>query len=87
MQISSSQTRKLRALFGLQRLDSIFLGSPPPNFVPQATNAGLQERIAALGTGLIRLANLKPGESKVLLLLNDGIGKSYFCMVVAILET
>ncbi|KAF9451207.1 hypothetical protein P691DRAFT_808392 [Macrolepiota fuliginosa MF-IS2] len=39
----------------------------------KATNSGLQDRIAALGTGLIRLANLKPGESKVLLLLNDGI--------------
>jgi len=43
----------------------------------QATNSGLQDRIAALGTGLIRLAGLKPGQSKVLLLLNDGIGKSY----------
>ncbi|KXN87754.1 hypothetical protein AN958_08230 [Leucoagaricus sp. SymC.cos] len=48
----------------------------------KATNIGLQDRIAALGTGLIRLASLKPGESKVLLLLNDGIGKS--CYVVPI---
>ncbi|KAL9714873.1 hypothetical protein Ac2012v2_001533 [Leucoagaricus gongylophorus] len=39
----------------------------------KATNSGLQDRIAALGTGLIRLAGLKPGQSKVLLLLNDGI--------------
>ncbi|XP_006458425.1 hypothetical protein AGABI2DRAFT_183462 [Agaricus bisporus var. bisporus H97] len=39
----------------------------------RGTNAGLQDRIAALGSGLIRLAGLKPGESKVLLLLNDGI--------------
>ncbi|CAA7267615.1 unnamed protein product [Cyclocybe aegerita] len=35
------------------------------------TNSALQDRAAALGTGLIRLARLQPGRSKVLLLLND----------------
>ncbi|TFK26386.1 acetyl-CoA synthetase [Coprinopsis marcescibilis] len=36
-------------------------------------NNVLQDRIAAVGTGLLRLAKLKPAESTVLLLLNDGI--------------
>ncbi|EAU88139.1 acetyl-CoA synthetase [Coprinopsis cinerea okayama7 len=36
------------------------------------TNRTLQDRAAALGTGLIRLAGLKPNQSTVLLLLNDG---------------
>lgn len=38
------------------------------------TNAGLQDRAAALGTGLLRLAQLKPQASTVLILLNDCIG-------------
>ncbi|KAK7466955.1 hypothetical protein VKT23_004019 [Stygiomarasmius scandens] len=37
------------------------------------TNAALQDRVAAVGTGLIRLAGLQPGESNVLLFLNDCI--------------
>lgn len=37
------------------------------------TNAGLQDRAAALGTGLLRLAQLKPQASTVLILLNDCI--------------
>ncbi|KAF8644958.1 hypothetical protein AX16_008161 [Volvariella volvacea WC 439] len=36
-------------------------------------NVTLQDRVAAFGTGLLRLAGLKPRESDVLLLLNDGI--------------
>ncbi|KAF8163006.1 hypothetical protein B0H34DRAFT_650803 [Crassisporium funariophilum] len=35
------------------------------------TNTGLQDRAAAFGTGLIRLARLQPQKSNVLLLLND----------------
>ncbi|KAF9002020.1 acetyl-CoA synthetase [Cyathus striatus] len=37
------------------------------------TNTHLQDRVAAVGTGLIRLAKLQPHESNVLLLLNDGL--------------
>lgn len=37
------------------------------------TNASLQDRAAALGTGLLRLAQLKPQASTVLILLNDCI--------------
>lgn len=37
------------------------------------TNPSLQDRAAALGTGLLRLAGLQPQESNVLLLLNDCI--------------
>ncbi|KAJ7694171.1 hypothetical protein B0H17DRAFT_1058042 [Mycena rosella] len=36
-------------------------------------NPQLQDRIAAFGTGLLRLAGLEVGESNVLLLLNDSI--------------
>ncbi|KAF5324915.1 hypothetical protein D9611_004370 [Ephemerocybe angulata] len=35
------------------------------------SNHGFQDRVASVGTGLIRLASLKPHESTVLLLLND----------------
>ncbi|KAF7321822.1 Acetyl-CoA synthetase [Mycena kentingensis (nom. inval.)] len=34
-------------------------------------NPALQDRVAAFGTGLLRLAGLEPGESNVLVLLND----------------
>jgi long-chain acyl-CoA synthetase len=37
------------------------------------TNASLQDRVAALGTGLLRLAQLQPQASTVLILLNDCI--------------
>ncbi|KAF7295099.1 Acetyl-CoA synthetase [Mycena indigotica] len=37
------------------------------------SNPQLQDRIAAFGTGLLRLAGLEVGESNVLLLLNDSI--------------
>ncbi|KAJ7738483.1 acetyl-CoA synthetase [Mycena maculata] len=37
------------------------------------TNPQLQDRVAAFGTGLLRLAGLEVGESNVLLLLNDSI--------------
>ncbi|KAF5365585.1 hypothetical protein D9758_003190 [Tetrapyrgos nigripes] len=37
------------------------------------SNSALQDRVAAAGTGLIRLAGLQPGESNVLLFLNDCI--------------
>ncbi|KAF9533356.1 hypothetical protein CPB83DRAFT_845124 [Crepidotus variabilis] len=37
------------------------------------TNGGLQDRVAAFATGLIRVAGLQPQKSKVLLLLNDCI--------------
>ncbi|KAJ7109187.1 hypothetical protein C8R44DRAFT_986224 [Mycena epipterygia] len=37
------------------------------------TNPQLQDRIAAFGTGLLRLAGLEVGESNVLLLLNDSL--------------
>lgn len=37
------------------------------------TNHGLQDRVASFGTGLIRLAELKPQQSRVLLLLNDSV--------------
>ncbi|KAF7338450.1 Acetyl-CoA synthetase [Mycena venus] len=36
-------------------------------------NPQLQDRVAAFGTGLLRLAGLEAGESSVLLLLNDSI--------------
>ncbi|KAG6821173.1 hypothetical protein H0H93_005393 [Arthromyces matolae] len=37
------------------------------------TNHTLQDRVASFGTGLIRLAGLKPRQSQVLVLLNDGL--------------
>ncbi|KAJ7582810.1 acetyl-CoA synthetase [Mycena floridula] len=37
------------------------------------TNSALQDRVAAFGTGLLRLAGVQANESNVLLLLNDGI--------------
>ncbi|KAF8892593.1 hypothetical protein BD779DRAFT_1436906 [Infundibulicybe gibba] len=37
------------------------------------TNSHLQDRVAALGTGLLRLAGLKPQKSDALLLLNDSL--------------
>ncbi|KAJ7489896.1 hypothetical protein B0H11DRAFT_2010871 [Mycena galericulata] len=37
------------------------------------SNPQLQDRVAAFGTGLLRLAGLEVGESNVLLLLNDSI--------------
>lgn len=43
--------------------------------VIQLTNGGLQDKVAAFGTGLIRLASLQPQKSKVLLLLNDCLGR------------
>lgn len=46
-------------------------------YLPQITNHSFQDRVAAVGTGLLRLAGLKPQESTVLLLLNDCIGR--FC--------
>lgn len=42
--------------------------------MPQITNHSFQDRVAAVGTGLLRLAGLKPQESTVLLLLNDSLG-------------
>ncbi|EIN07825.1 acetyl-CoA synthetase-like protein [Punctularia strigosozonata HHB-11173 SS5] len=47
--------------------------SPRTLWSTKVTNAQLKARVAALGTGLIRLANLVPGESNVLLLLNDSL--------------
>lgn len=38
----------------------------------------MQDRVAAVATGLLRLANLQPKESRVLLLLNDSLGMGYF---------
>jgi hypothetical protein len=40
----------------------------------QISNPQLQDRVAAFGTGLLRLVGLETGESNVLLLLNDSIG-------------
>ncbi|KAG5644993.1 hypothetical protein DXG03_007270 [Asterophora parasitica] len=37
------------------------------------TNRTLQDRVASFGTGLLRLAGLKPQQSTVLVLLNDGL--------------
>ncbi|KAG5354182.1 Long-chain-fatty-acid--CoA ligase 1 [Termitomyces sp. J132] len=37
------------------------------------TNRTLQDRVASFGTGLVRLAGLKPCQSQVLVLLNDGL--------------
>ncbi|KAJ2917592.1 hypothetical protein MD484_g2778, partial [Candolleomyces efflorescens] len=37
------------------------------------TNHSFQDRVASVGTGLLRLASLKPRESSVLILLNDCI--------------
>ncbi|KAG6813620.1 hypothetical protein H0H92_009237 [Tricholoma furcatifolium] len=37
------------------------------------TNHNLQDRVAAFGTGLLRLAGLKANDSQVLLLLNDSL--------------
>ncbi|KAG6891047.1 hypothetical protein C0992_010709 [Termitomyces sp. T32_za158] len=37
------------------------------------TNHTLQDRVASLGTGLIRLAGLKPHQSQVLIMLNDSL--------------
>lgn len=42
----------------------------------QLANPELRRRVSALGTGLVRGAGLVPGESNVLLLLNDGLGMS-----------
>ncbi|KAL0947122.1 hypothetical protein HGRIS_013254 [Hohenbuehelia grisea] len=39
----------------------------------KTTNPRLSERVAAFGTGLVRLAGLQPQESTVLLALNDGL--------------
>ncbi|KAH6918885.1 acetyl-CoA synthetase [Coprinopsis sp. MPI-PUGE-AT-0042] len=47
--------------------------APRTLWTSKLTNHTLQDRIAAVGTGLIRLANLKPSESTVLLLLNDSL--------------
>jgi long-chain acyl-CoA synthetase len=41
----------------------------------QITNAELLIRINNVAAGLMRLARLAPGESNVLLLLNDGLGR------------
>ncbi|KAG6919987.1 hypothetical protein DXG01_013336 [Tephrocybe rancida] len=41
------------------------------------TNHTLQDRVASFGTGLLRLVGLKPHQSQVLILLNDGLGRSY----------
>lgn len=43
---------------------------------PQLTNPELRQRVSAFAAGLIRVAELVPGESNVLLLLNDGLGAS-----------
>jgi long-chain acyl-CoA synthetase len=40
----------------------------------QITNHMLQDRVAAFGTGLLRLVGLRPQQSQVLLALNDSIG-------------
>ncbi|EKM55644.1 uncharacterized protein PHACADRAFT_161674 [Phanerochaete carnosa HHB-10118-sp] len=37
------------------------------------TNPELRRRVSAIGTGLLKVASLTPGESNVLLLLNDGL--------------
>ncbi|KAL1735144.1 AMP-binding enzyme-domain-containing protein [Schizophyllum commune] len=47
--------------------------TPRTLFNTKITNMQLQDRVASFGTGLLRLANLVPGESSVLLLLNDSI--------------
>ena len=52
--------------------DSIWLQVDDVKF--QLTNGALQDRVAAFGTGLIRVARLQPQKSKVLLLLNDCLG-------------
>ena len=41
----------------------------------QVTNPELRKRVAAFGTGFVRITGLKPGELNVLLLLNDSIGQ------------
>ncbi|KAF8633752.1 hypothetical protein AX17_004407 [Amanita inopinata Kibby_2008] len=46
------------------------------------TNSQLQDRVAAFGTGLVRFAGLRPRESRVLLLLNDSLGKYSYKFVV-----
>jgi long-chain acyl-CoA synthetase len=40
----------------------------------QVTNSQLQERIVALASGLVQLVGLRPSDSRVYLLLNDGLG-------------
>ncbi|KAJ3781903.1 hypothetical protein GGU10DRAFT_93356 [Lentinula aff. detonsa] len=49
------------------------LEAPRTLWSTKITNAALQDRVAAFGTGLLRLANLQTQESNVLLLLNDCI--------------
>lgn len=49
------------------------LDTPRTLWSTKITNPGLRKRVSALGTGLIATAGLVPGESNVLLLLNDGI--------------
>ncbi|TRM61829.1 hypothetical protein BD626DRAFT_404925 [Schizophyllum amplum] len=47
--------------------------TPRTLFNTKITNMALQDRVASFGTGLLRLANLVPEDSNVLLLLNDSI--------------
>lgn len=53
----------------------------------QITNPSLQDRVAAFGTGLLRLAGVRAHESNVLLLLNDGIGKSTLTLCPSLLNS
>ncbi|KIL69514.1 hypothetical protein M378DRAFT_97131 [Amanita muscaria Koide BX008] len=47
--------------------------SPRTLWSTKITNSQLQDRAAALAAGLVRLAGLRPNDSRAFLLLNDGI--------------
>lgn len=60
---------KVRYIFVLR----ISVIQPRPR--PQITNAQLLARVKAFASGLDQLSKLRPGESKVLFLLNSGLGE------------
>ncbi|KAI0080591.1 acetyl-CoA synthetase-like protein [Panus rudis PR-1116 ss-1] len=62
--------KEQQVLLDLVKPDS---DAPRTLWSTKITNPELRQRVSALGTGLVRLANLDREESNVLLLLNDGI--------------
>ncbi|KAJ8521003.1 hypothetical protein ONZ45_g2237 [Pleurotus djamor] len=62
--------KEVQTLVDLLKADS---DAPRTLWSTKINNPRLNERISAFGTGLIRLAGLRPQESNVLLALNDGL--------------
>ncbi|KAJ7470569.1 hypothetical protein FB451DRAFT_1254140 [Mycena latifolia] len=63
-------TKDVHILADMLKPDS---DAPRTLWSSKISNPQLQDRVAAFGTGLLRLAGLEAGESNVLLLLNDSI--------------